>query len=165
MYDYLWPQDYSSPGSSVHGILQARILIWVAISLSKGSSQPRDQIQVSRITDRLYREGILSTGMSWWGSTAGLQVGELINVNKPSVFANWLSSKSSFYHPTETKERGSVFFWWLHFEGMAFRSWRKILLSYKTGKDIGGKIFHFKRVEKEFTVASKCWRTRVVKGL
>ena len=30
------------PGSSVHGILQARILEWVAISFSKGSSQPRD---------------------------------------------------------------------------------------------------------------------------
>ena len=37
------------PGTSVHGILQARILEWVAISFSKWSSQPRDQIQVSRI--------------------------------------------------------------------------------------------------------------------
>ena len=33
----------SPPGSSVHGILQARILEWVAISFSRGSSQPRDQ--------------------------------------------------------------------------------------------------------------------------
>ena len=33
---------YSPPGSSVHGILQARILEWVAICLSRGSSQPRD---------------------------------------------------------------------------------------------------------------------------
>ena len=33
--------DYSPPGSSVHGILQARILKWVAISSSRGSSQPR----------------------------------------------------------------------------------------------------------------------------
>ena len=32
----------SPPGSSVHGILQARILAWVAISSSRGSSQPRD---------------------------------------------------------------------------------------------------------------------------
>ena len=36
----------SLPGSSVHGILQARILVWVAISSSKGSSQPRDQALV-----------------------------------------------------------------------------------------------------------------------
>ena len=44
--------DYSSPGSSVHGILQARILEWVAISFSRGSSRPRDRTQVSRIAGR-----------------------------------------------------------------------------------------------------------------
>ena len=38
------PMDSSPPGSSVHGILQARILLWVAISFCGGSSQPRDQI-------------------------------------------------------------------------------------------------------------------------
>ena len=37
------PVDCSLPGFSVHGILQARILEWVAIPSSKGSSQPRDQ--------------------------------------------------------------------------------------------------------------------------
>ena len=41
--------DCSPPGSSVHGILQARILEWVAISSSRGSSQPRDQTCVSCI--------------------------------------------------------------------------------------------------------------------
>ena len=44
--------DCSLPGSSVHGILQARILEWVAISFSRGSSQPRDQTQVSHIAGR-----------------------------------------------------------------------------------------------------------------
>ena len=39
--------DYSLPGSSVQGILQARILDWVAISSSRGSSQPRDRTCVS----------------------------------------------------------------------------------------------------------------------
>ena len=43
------PMDCSSPGSSVHGIHQARILEWVTIPFSKGSSRPRDQTQVSRI--------------------------------------------------------------------------------------------------------------------
>ena len=38
------PMDWSPPGSSVHGMLQARILEWVAISSSRGSSQPRDRI-------------------------------------------------------------------------------------------------------------------------
>ena len=39
------PMDYSPPGSSVHGILQARILEWVAFPFSRGSSQPRDRTQ------------------------------------------------------------------------------------------------------------------------
>ena len=38
--------DCSPPGSSVHGISQARMLEWVAISFSRGSSQPRDWKQV-----------------------------------------------------------------------------------------------------------------------
>ena len=37
------PVDYSPPGFSIHGIFQARILEWVAISYSRGSSWPRDQ--------------------------------------------------------------------------------------------------------------------------
>ena len=37
------PMDYSPPGSSVHGILQARMLQWVAMAFFRGSSQPRDQ--------------------------------------------------------------------------------------------------------------------------
>ena len=62
------PMDYSPVGSSVHGILQARILEWVAISFSGESSQPRDWIQVSRIAGRLFtdwatREALWSI---WW---------------------------------------------------------------------------------------------------
>ena len=41
------PMDCSPPVSSVHGIFQVRILEWVAISSSRGSSQPNDQTQVS----------------------------------------------------------------------------------------------------------------------
>ena len=41
--------NYSSPGSSVHEILQARILDWVDVPFSRGSSQPKDRIQVSLI--------------------------------------------------------------------------------------------------------------------
>ena len=42
------PMDYSQPASSVHGILLARILEWIAISSSRGSFQPRDQSHMSR---------------------------------------------------------------------------------------------------------------------
>ena len=46
------PIDCSLPGSSVHGIFQAILLEWIAISFSRGSSQPRDQTRVSHIVDR-----------------------------------------------------------------------------------------------------------------
>ena len=48
------PVDCSPPGSSIHGILQAGILEWVAISFSRGSSWTRDQTQVSRIAGRCF---------------------------------------------------------------------------------------------------------------
>ena len=46
--------DCSLPGSSVHGIIQARILEWVARPSSRGSSQPRDQTQVLHCRQILY---------------------------------------------------------------------------------------------------------------
>ena len=46
--------DCSLPGSSVHGISQARILEWVAIPFSRGSSRPRNWTQVSYIEERFF---------------------------------------------------------------------------------------------------------------
>ena len=48
------PMDCSLPGSSVHGILQARVLEWVAIPFSTGSSQYRDQTRVSCTAGRFF---------------------------------------------------------------------------------------------------------------
>ena len=48
------PMDCSPQGSSVHGILQARILEWVAISFARGSSHPRDRTWVSRTVGRRF---------------------------------------------------------------------------------------------------------------
>ena len=48
------PTDCSPPGSSVHGILQARILGWIVISFSRGSSQPRKWNLVSRTAGRFF---------------------------------------------------------------------------------------------------------------
>ena len=48
------PTDCSPPGSSVHGILQARMLEWVAISFFKGSSRLRDGTHISCITGRFF---------------------------------------------------------------------------------------------------------------
>ena len=48
------PTDCSPPGSSVHGILQARIVEWAAIPFCRGSSQPRDQTHVSCTEGRFF---------------------------------------------------------------------------------------------------------------
>ena len=60
------PVDCSPPGSSVHGILQARVLVWVAILFSRGSSRPREQTWVSCTAGRFFtvwttREVLLSS--------------------------------------------------------------------------------------------------------
>ena len=65
------PMDCSLPVSSVYGIFQARILEWVAISFSRGSSQPRDQTWVSHIAGRCFTV--------WATREAHLKVGGLKN--------------------------------------------------------------------------------------
>ena len=57
------PMDCSPPGSPVHGILQARIMEWVAISFSRGSSRPRDRTRISCITGGCFT--ILATREAW----------------------------------------------------------------------------------------------------
>ena len=55
------PIDCSPPGSSVHGIFQARILEWVTIFYSRGSSQPfkKEKCSVAKATSRLFYKDIL----------------------------------------------------------------------------------------------------------
>ena len=60
------PVDCSLPGSSVHGVLQARILECVAISLSRGSFQPRDRTQVSHIAGKC--SSLWATREAQWNS-------------------------------------------------------------------------------------------------
>ena len=48
------PMDSNLPGSSIHGIPQARIVEWAAISFSRGSSPPRDPTQISCIAGRFF---------------------------------------------------------------------------------------------------------------
>ena len=63
------PMDCSLPGSSIHGIFQARILEWVAISFSRRSSRPRHWTQVSHIVGRRFT--IWATRKSWWKRSSG----------------------------------------------------------------------------------------------
>ena len=66
--------DCSLPGSSVHGIFQARVLEWVTISFFRGSSQLRDQTQVSHIVGRRF---------TIWATREVLKAG--YNINNPCV--------------------------------------------------------------------------------
>ena len=51
---------------TVHGILQARILEWVAVSFSRGSSQPRDWTQVSHIAGRFFTRWVKRKVQEYW---------------------------------------------------------------------------------------------------
>ena len=51
------PMDYSPPGSSVHGILQARTLKWAAKPSSRRSSRPRDGTCISCLAGRFFTHG------------------------------------------------------------------------------------------------------------
>ena len=71
------PMDYRLPDSSVHGILQARILKWVAISFFRGSSRPRDWTQVSCVAGGFFtiwatgKLSICKTAQRIWLSPGG----------------------------------------------------------------------------------------------
>ena len=91
------PMDCSLPGSSVHGIFQARILEWVAIPFSRGSSHLRDQTRVSCIAGGLYH-------LSHQGS--------------PNVVYLYISSQSYGFSSSH------VWMWELdHKEGWALKNW------------------------------------------
>ena len=55
------------PWTTVHGILQARILEWVAFPFSKGSSQPKDRTQVSHIAGRFFTSWATREVQEYWG--------------------------------------------------------------------------------------------------
>ena len=58
------PMDDSPPGSSVYGSLQVRILAWVAIPFSRGSSPPRDWTQLSCVEGRFSTIGVTREGLA-----------------------------------------------------------------------------------------------------
>ena len=66
------PLDCSLPVSSVHGILQARTLEWVAVPFSRGSSQPRDRTQISRVAGGFFTAERILYQLSYEGSPLSL---------------------------------------------------------------------------------------------
>ena len=81
--------DCSLPGSSVHGIFQARVLEWFAISFSGASSHPRDQTQVFRIVGRCF---------TIWTTRKDAICGMKVNVIPFSIlFPQMMLKKKSWY--------------------------------------------------------------------
>ena len=74
MSNSLLPTDYT-----VHGILQARILQWVAFSFSRGSSPPRDQTQVSCIAGGFFTSWATREAQEYWGGEPIPSPGDLSN--------------------------------------------------------------------------------------
>ena len=87
------PMDCSPPGSSVHGISQARILEWVAIPFSRGSSGPRDRTRVSCSGRWVLSHWAIweAIGYSrrWYLATLENQTFQAYNINSP-ILAKWL---------------------------------------------------------------------------
>ena len=91
------PPDCSPPGSSVHGILQAKILEWVSISFSRGSSRPRHQTSVSCIAGRFFtiwatREGRCLISLWETGNSAPVMA---TTKKRPTLKTLWRSCPCS----------------------------------------------------------------------
>ena len=84
------PTDCSPPGSSVHGLLQTRVLEWVAMPSSRGSSPPRDWTQVSHTTGGFF--AIWATREPLWANAQ--------NVNYTSLSVALTGSYQQPWMPT-----------------------------------------------------------------
>ena len=84
------PMDCSSPGSSAHGILQARVWEWVAISFSRGSSRHRDWTWISCTAGRFFT--ISATREAHYLVTISLALPQMRRMwcNLPMYFVLWL---------------------------------------------------------------------------
>ena len=109
------PMDCSPQSSSVHGILQARVLEWVAISFSRGSSRPRDWTQVSCIAGRRFnlwatREALIEAKLVLYyqapNRTTVIIYGIYWNKN---TFLRFLSFT---YHTSNQYCDNVLIFWW-----------------------------------------------------
>ena len=105
MSDSLWPMDCSLPGYSIHGIFQARVLEWIAISFSRGSSQPRDRTRVSCVVDRRFTIincliPMLSIQWRQWEESQQVHLTNLLlNINC------LLTNQAVFYVPWEARSK------------------------------------------------------------
>ena len=89
------PMDCSPPGSSVHGIFQARILEWLAISSSRGSSRLRDRTHVSCIGRQvLYHWATWEAHECLWGTFKTLKHSAALHLN---LISKWKLSNNMWF--------------------------------------------------------------------
>ena len=115
------PMDHRPSSSSVHGILQARILEWVAVPFFTGSSQPRDQTHVSCIESGFFTVWATREALMCWKDYP-------FSIELPLLKISWLNvwgfisgfsvlSYWSVYSFTKT-----ILSWWLELQQEVFRS-------------------------------------------
>ena len=112
------PMDCSLSGSSVHGILQARILDWVATLFSRGSSWPRGQTQVSCTAGRFFTTWdtiydlpiLFLKSLSWRYHAALFTIGKTWKQSKCSSTDKWI--KKMWYTHTTLKMKKILK--WIH---------------------------------------------------
>ena len=99
------PMDCSLPGSSVHGILQARILEWVVMPSSRGSSRPRDQSYVCKQLPVAMAKSVTHahTGSP---SFPAPHSSSLASLSKPNACTWTLASSSAFRHRLRPQGQG-----------------------------------------------------------
>ena len=162
--------DYSPPGSSVHGISQARILEWVAISFSRRSSWPRDRTQVSCIAGRFFTLWATTEAQEYWGGYLIPSPGKLpdpgIEPGSPALQVDSLSAEPQG-KPKYTG-RGSLFLLrWIFLtqelnQGLLHCRWILYQLSYQGSPDILNPFFTYDIIGNQYIYE---YLTRVVWGL
>ena len=115
------PMDCSWPGSSVHAIFQARILEWIAISFSRGSSQPKGQTLVFTVwatsesawnagdpglVPRWGREMATHFSILAWKIPWTEELGQLQSMGSQRVGHNWVTSHFFFFCNTKGRQNG-----------------------------------------------------------
>ena len=120
------PLECSLPGSSVHGILQARMLEWVAIPFSRGSSSSRDQTRVFCIAGRFF---------TIWATREALSVGQVRKISDVKLAAKPHPKDKSILPPEcsvgSTIFRPRFLFWWVRGCSNTLATWCKELTHWK----------------------------------
>ena len=136
------PLDYSSPGSSVHGILQARILEWVAILFSRGSSWLRGWTCICCIAGRFYT--IWAAEKALEGSSHSWIPAVTLLTCVPIVACILITQPLSFsFHDTELIEGDTLFGHCLGPWGLQGKFLGLISVSWSTHIFLGKHTYYF----------------------